>query len=113
MKLKEIKEIAKEIKDKKTVIVCYSTGVDSTLLLYLVKEAFATLSKEEQEKINIRPLYFFHGENKISTKANEAIDLAMATCKKLNLGLDIYDLKLEKNNLGWEGVARRTRNNWN
>jgi tRNA(Ile)-lysidine synthase len=83
------------------LLLAFSGGLDSTVLLRLLVETNKTLP------FQLRAQHVHHG---LSPNADTWVDFCAEVCKKLNVPLTISKLKLNKNSgLGIEATAREAR----
>ena len=83
------------------LVLAYSGGLDSTVLLHLLAECRKTLS------FQLSAQHVHHG---LSLNADNWADFCRNFCKQLNIPLTISTVKVNKNNgLGLEAAAREAR----
>ena len=83
------------------LVLAFSGGLDSTVLLHLLAECRKTLS------FQLSAQHVHHG---ISPNADDWADFCRNFCKQLNIPLTISTVKVNKNNgLGLEAAARDAR----
>lgn len=84
------------------VAVGFSGGSDSTAVLYLAKKFI--------DKFDV--IYFAHGDNPLVDDDRAAIEFCKAQCETLGLELQVIDLSLQKNKVGWEAAGHAARKNY-
>jgi tRNA(Ile)-lysidine synthase len=90
-------------KPNPNLLLAFSGGLDSVVLLHLLVETNKTLP------FQLRALHVHHG---LSKNADAWADFCQATCAKLNVPLTLSKVKINKNSgLGLEATAREARYN--
>lgn len=90
--------------ENKTLLVGYSAGADSTLLLHLLAQ------KKDFFKYKLEAVFFSHENSPINEGENNNLLLAQKTCQKLGIILYHQPIEMEKTtNKSWEQLGREAR----
>lgn len=82
-------------------LIAYSGGLDSTVLLFLLKKL-----RDENTNLKIRAIHVHHG---LSPNANFWVHHCKTQCKNWGIPLIVKYIHLKNNKLGIEGAARVKR----
>lgn len=89
------------------VAIGYSAGADSTALLHIMNR------KAKHFGFSVNAVFFNHDGSPINQGEDVNMELAIKTCKNLNVPLDIVNLNMVKTtNKSWEQIGREGRRNY-
>jgi tRNA(Ile)-lysidine synthase len=92
-----------DLKNKK-ILVGYSAGADSTLLLHLLAQ------KKDFFEYHLEAVFFSHENSPINEGENNNLLLAQKTCQSLNIPFYHQSIHMEKTTKkSWEQIGRQAR----
>lgn len=97
-----IRELESFLHPHRQLLVAFSGGLDSTVLLHQL----VTLRDTLQPELNIRAMHIHHG---LSPRADSWVDHCRALCEQWRVALEVAYVKLPSGGQGIEGEARAAR----
>ena len=90
--------------NNKTILVGFSGGADSTVLLDLLNK------RKPYFNFNLEAIFFSHGDSPIAVDENKMKEFCVGFCQERNIKFNVCDLNLEKiPRQGWESSGRKAR----